>query len=173
MSLKSLLYQDTYLYTTEGKFVKEGPDVITNQVYDMFMGLYTTETKQLDLEYAQHGIYTGSFSLEHDFATRVRVSFNPRKSDQHYKVIVKGKNEYDEFIFANFIDKKRYNHTTWVNAELSDLECVYDFAFDQRVTYVEFQIIFDSPIQVSETNYEALMAVVVSTDNAYMKGGNN
>lgn len=167
------IHQDTYLYTTEGKFIKEGPDVITNQVFDMFMGLYTTETRQLDLEYAQHGIYTGSFSLEHDFATRVRVSFNPRKSDQHYKVVVKGKNEYDEFIFAELLDKKRYNHTTWVNAELSDLECVYDFAFDQKVTYVEFQIIFDSPTAVSETNYEALMAVVVSTDNAYLKGGNN
>lgn len=164
------IHQDTFIYTTEGKFLKEGPDVITNQVFDMFMGLYTTETRQLDIEYAQHGMYTGSFDLEHDAATRVRVSFNPRKSNQYYKVVVKGKNRNDEFVFANLIDMKQYNHTTWVNGELSDLESVYDFAFDEEVTYVEFQIIFDSPVQVSETNYEALFAVVVSTDNAYLKG---
>ena len=167
------IHQDTYLYTTEGKFIKEGPDVITNQVFDMFMGLYTTETRQLNLEYAQHGLYTGSFDLEHDSATRVRVSFNPRKSDQYYNVVVKGKNAHDEFVFAELLDKKQYNHTTWVNGELSGLESVYDFAFNEQVTYVEFQIIFDSPIQVSETNYEALFAVVVSTDNAYLEGGNN
>lgn len=164
------IHQDTFLYTTDSKFQKEGPDLVTNQVYDMFMGLYTTETKQLALNYSQRGIYTGSFELEHNEASRVRVSFNPRLSNQYYKVVVKGKTKSEELVNGMQItDAKVFNHITWANGEQSAPEYVYDFAFDKAVNFVEFQIVFDNPNPVGEQNHEALFAVVVSTDNAYIK----
>ena len=167
------IHQDTFLYTTESKFQKEGPDLITNQVYDMFMGLYTTETKQLELNYSQRGIYTGAFDLEHNEASRVRISFNPRLSNQFYKVIVKGKTKNEELINGEQLgDAKIFNHITWANGEQSAPEYVYDFAFNKAVNTIEFQIIFDNPNPVGENNYEALFAVVVSTDNAYIKEAN-
>jgi hypothetical protein len=164
------IHQDTFLYTTDSKFQKEGPDLVTNQVYDMFMGLYTTETKQLALNYSQRGIYTGSFNLEHNEAARVRVSFNPRLSNQYYKVVVKGKTKNEELVNGVQISEvKMFNHITWANGEQSAPEYVYDFAFDKAVNFVEFQIVFDNPNPVGEQNHEALFAVVVSTDNAYIK----
>lgn len=164
------IHQDTYLYTTESKFQKEGPDLITNQVYDMFMGLYTTETKQTKLNYTQRGLYTGTFDLEHSKASRVRVSFNPRLSNQYYKVLVKGKTTANELVMGIPLgDPKLYNHITWSNGEQSAPEYVYDFAFFEEVTSVEFQIVYDNPNPVGENNYEALLALVVSTDNAYIK----
>ena len=167
------IHQDTFLYTTESKFQKEGPDLITNQVYDMFMGLYTTETKQLELNYSQRGIYTGAFDLEHNEASRVRISFNPRLSNQFYKVIVKGKTKNEELINGEQLsDAKIFNHITWANGEQSAPEYVYDFAFNKTVNTIEFQIIFDNPNPVGEENHEALFAVVVSTDNAYIKEAN-
>jgi hypothetical protein len=46
--------------------------------------------------------------------------------------------------------------------------------FPKEVNYVEFQIIYDNPNPVGEENYEALFALVVSTDSAYAstEGGN-
>lgn len=168
------IHQDTYLYTTESKFQKEGPDLVTNQVYDMFMGLYTTETKQAVLNYTQRGMYTGSFDLEHNEASRVRVSFNPRLNNQYYKVLVKGKTASEEVVRGQQLgDAKVFNHISWANGEQSAPEYVYDFSFDKSVNFIEFQIIFDNPNPVGENNYEALFALVVSTDNAFIKGANN
>ena len=167
------VHLDTFLYTTDSKFQPEGPDLVTNQVHDMFIGLYTTETKELELNYSQRGIYTGSFDLEHNEASRVRVSFNPRQSNKYYKVVVKGITVNEELQQGTQLnDPKVFNHTTKANGEQSAPEYVYDFAFDKPVNFIEFQIIFDSPDPVGEQNYEALFAVVVSTDNAYIEEAN-
>ena len=169
------IHQDTYIYTTESRFQKEGPDLVTNQVYDMFIGLYTTRTKQAVLSYSNKGLYTGHFDIENNIATRARVSFNPRIDNKYYSVHVIGKTANSEFIEAvPDGDVKLYNHTVWSNNEHSGLEYVYDFVFPKEVNYVEFQIIYDNPNPVGEENYEALFALVVSTDSAYAstEGGN-
>jgi hypothetical protein len=169
------IHQDTYIYTTESRFQKEGPDLVTNQVYDMFIGLYTTRTKQAVLSYSNKGLYTGHFDIENNIATRARVSFNPRIDNKYYSVHVIGKTANSEFVEAiPDGDVKLYNHTVWSNNEHSGLEYVYDFVFPQEVNYVEFQIIYDNPNPVGEENYEALFALVVSTDSAYAstEGGN-
>jgi hypothetical protein len=166
------IHQDTYTYTVDSKFKKEGPDVLNNQVYDMFIGLFTTETKQLNLNYSKQGLYTGSFDLEHTYASRVRVSFNPRCGKDFYSVYVKGITEVGVAIPGEFVEELTYNHTVWVNGEQSFNEVVYDFSFPQVVNHVEFQIVYNRPDLV-EKEYEALFAVVVSTDNVLMKGDNN
>jgi hypothetical protein len=166
------IHQDTYTYTVDSKYKKEGPDVLNNQVYDMFIGLHTTETKQLNLNYSKQGLYTGSFDLENSSASRVRVSFNPRCGKTFYKVYVKGLTSDKVLVEGKLAQELEYNHVVWVNGECSYNEVVYDFTFPQIVDHVEFQIIYDRP-ELVEKEYEALFAVVVSTDNALLKGDNN
>ena len=151
------IHQDTFLYTTDSNFQPEGPDLVTNQVHDMFMGLYTTETKELELNYSQRGIYTGAFDLEHNQASRVRVSFNPRQSNQNYKVVVKGKTINEKVQHGKLLDNaKVFNHTTWANGEQSAPEYVYDFAFDEPVNFIEFQIVFDKLLSAQSRRIKKL-----------------
>ena len=169
------LHQDTYLYSTNGAYLKEGPDLITNKIADLFMSLTTTLQEQVEFVYEKFGLYTGTFELENDIATRCRISFNPRLDSNidKYQVIVKGAKRVDgilgDFCFADFVQRSQYNHTVWSNGKESGSEFCYDFMFPQEVNYIEFQILFASNEVVVEENHEALYAVVVCTDNAYIQ----
>ena len=170
------LHQDTYLYTSNGVFRKEGPDVITNKIADLYIGIGVTSQKQIELKYDKQGLYTGTFNIENDVATRCRVSFNPRFDGniEHYSVIVKGAmvdgENIPEYHFADFVQMSKFDHTVWANGKLSGNEFCFDFTFSEAVNKIEFQIVFNNTKdnQITEENYEALYAVVACTDNAYI-----
>jgi hypothetical protein len=165
------IHQDTYLYTVNGRFDKEGPDLITNKIADAFIGLKTTS--QLRTEYVySNGMYSGAFVLENDMASRCRISINPRddKNIDNYKIIVKGRNgNLDKYVFAKQTQRLVYTHTKWVHGIESGLEYCYDFVFDKEVNDIEFQIVYQAPGKITAENYEALYSLVVATDNAYIK----
>ncbi len=167
----NLIHQDTYTYHSDGRFTKEGPDIVTNTIADMFIGLTTTEVQALDMKYSKQGLYTGTFHLENNKASRVRISINPRRDENidFYKVKAFGWTSNKDFVVGSFIDRKMYSHTTMSNGEVSGYEYVYDFVFDQEVDLIEFQVIFDNPNGVTASNYEALYSLVVSTDNGFTK----
>lgn len=166
------VHQDTYLYNGS-TFVLEGPDLITNQVADMFISLYTTEVETADLKYLPKGLYTGNFRVEEGAASRVRVSFNPRLSNEYYTVIVKGKTDIDtaDYIMGEQVEyPMEFPHTVWAYGKESANQFVYDFIMPERVTEIEFQIIYNNPAtSVDNDTYEALYSVVVSVDDAYIK----
>ncbi len=165
------IHQDTYLYTINGQFAKEGPDLITNKIADAFIGLKTTSKLRTEYVYS-NGLYTGAFVLENDMASRCRISINPRKNENidNYKIVVKGRNgELDDYIFGKQVQRLTYNHTKWVHGLESGLEYCYDFIFDKEINDIEFQVIYQAPGKITEENYEALYSIVVATDNAYIK----
>lgn len=174
------VHQDTYLYGANGSFSKEGADVITNKVSDIFIGLYTTGTRRVSLAYSKVGLYTGSFALEHNTATRVRVSFNPglngkvRESfdvNDYYTVTVIGRNDKGQYLdgVLDINGAKQFKHTVWANGEESADEYAYDFDFEEPVVFIEFQIIYKNANNVNKDSHGELFAVVASTDNAYLR----
>ena len=167
------VHQDTFLFNGS-VFRLEGPDYVTNQVADMYISLYTTESATNEIKYLPRGLYTGNFILEEGAASRVRVSFNPRLSIEHYDVVVKGKTaiDNDEYIFGVLANEPiELSHTVWAYGTESAHEFVYDFNMPERVVEIEFQIAYNNPANaVSHETYEALYSVVVSVDDAYMKG---
>lgn len=174
------IHQDTYLYSTAGEFTKEGADIMTNKVSDIFVGLYTTDTRRIPMSYSNVGLYTGSFALEHNTATRVRVSFNPGLNgksrenfnvNDYYTVLAIGRNSSGRYI-DGVLDAegvKQFSHTVWSNGEESANEYAYDFTFSEPVVFVEFQIVYKNPNPVNLENHGELFSVVVSTDNAFLK----
>ena len=180
------VHQDTYLYDSEGKFVKQGPNLVTGIVSDIFIGLYTTKSKKANVTYTQSGIYTGTFKIENNLASRVRISFNPGLNgkrpesfnvEDYYTVNVVGRNTSGRYIVGERVDDiKQFSHTVWSNGQESANEFCYDFIFINRedenkpesVNYIEFQIVYNSKNSVGENNHGELFAVVASCDNAYM-----
>jgi hypothetical protein len=140
----------------------------------MFISLYTAESESNEIRYLPKGLYTGNFILEEGAASRVRVSFNPRLGIENYDVVVKGKTaiDNDEYIFGELAnDPIELSHTVWAYGTESANEFVYDFNMPERVVEIEFQIVYNNPaLSVSHETYEALYSVVVSVDDAYMKG---
>jgi hypothetical protein len=165
--------QHTFVYNIDEAFIEEGVLVGTNQLANMFLGLNTTKNQRADITYSNKGLYTGTFDLEDIKASRVRVSFNPRRDANidFYKVLVKGRTE-NGYIFGEQVgERKVFNHTKTANGEQSGKEYIFDFNFSEQVDKVEFQIIFNVAA-ISDATYEALYSVVVSTDNAYLGGDN-
>ena len=181
------IHQDTYIYNTDGSLTPQTADMLSNQILDMFIGLGTSQIKEHNLSYSKQGIYTGTFEIENDAASRVRISFNPDRNGKeliefnvhdYYKVNVIGKiKNSDEFVkgIPNKIDElgnhvaKVYSHRILAAGQLSAYEYVYDFDFGgQEVDLIEFQIVYNSINAVGEDAHGALYAVVVSTDNAFL-----
>ena len=172
----NLLHQDTWRYTVDGGYMLEGPDMITNKIADLFIGIGTTVKQEMGLSPSRYGLYTGSFNIENDLATRCRVSINPRLDSNidKYQVIVKGsklddKGEMKDVEFAKFNGRSLFKHNVWANGVRSAYEYCYDFSFSQAVDFIEFQILFDNGKNATADDYEALYSVVVSTDNAYIE----
>ena len=165
--------QHTFIYNIDEAFIEEGALVGTNQLANMFLGLNTTKNQRADITYSNKGLYTGTFDLEDVKASRVRVSFNPRRDANidFYKVLVKGRTENGYIDGEQVGERKVFNHIKIANGEQSGKEYVFDFNFDEQVDKVEFQIIFNVNA-ISDATYEALYSVVVSTDNAYLGGDN-
>ncbi len=174
------VHQDTYLYSTEGKFSKESPDVLTNKISDIFIGLQTQEVRTADLYYSKFGLYTGTFKLEHNLASRVRISFNPGLNgkrpesfdvNDYYTVKAIGRKDNGRYIdgFLDEASPKLFSHTVWANGQESAPEFCYDFNFEDEVDLIEFQIIYKNTNAVSKDAHGELFAVVASTDNAYLK----
>jgi hypothetical protein len=181
------VHQDTYIYNTDGSLTPQTADMLSNQVLDMFIGLGISQVREHNLSYSKQGIYTGSFEIENDAASRVRISFNPDRNGKelidfnvhdYYKVNVVGKLKgLDEFV-AGVPDKidelnnhkvKVYSHRVLAAGNLSAYEYVYDFDFGgQEVDFIEFQIVYNSIDAVGEDAHGALYAVVASTDNAFL-----
>jgi hypothetical protein len=152
-------------------------------IYDAFVGLYTTETQQVILNYSRFGAYTGTFNLENALARRVRVSFNPNlngkqknpelfRVEDYYKVSVKGQTANGEIVMGMFDEEtgiKRYSHVVISNNEVSADEYAYDFIMPEEVVKIEFQIMYNSTDLVDENQHGSLFSVVVSTDNAYIE----
>ena len=111
--------------------------------------------------------------LDEGEASRVRISFNPRLSIEHYDVVVKGRSRIDnsEYVLGQLVgEPKELPHTVWANGTESAHEFVYDFIMPEKVVEVEFQIVYNNPAaSVSSDTYEALYAVVVSVDDAYVE----
>ena len=173
------VHEDTFLYHNSPMLIRTTPDLETNEIYDIFVSLYTTESQQVILNYSRYGLYTGSFDLENAKATRVRVSFNPNLNGLEQKAF-----DVNKFYSVNAIGFngtrlvrsvlegnacKEFSHVVVSNNEVSAKEYAYDFMFESAVDRVEFQIMYHSPEIVYEGRHGSLFSVVVSTDNAYVK----
>ena len=174
------IHQDTYLYSSSGQFTKEGPDIITNKVSDLFVGLFTTESQRVEITYSKVGLYTGTFKLENNEATRVRVSFNPGLNGKrpesfdvkdYYTVSAIGRKSDGRYIdgYDDGMSPKQFSHTVWANGQESADEFAYDFIFEEPVNYIEFQIAYKNKNAVSKDSHGELFAVVVSTDSAFIR----
>ena len=138
----------------------------------MFIGLQAVEQQEAQIDYAKRGMYTGTFDLKDNRATRCRISINPRKDENiaFYTVSVKGLNNDSRYIFGQQNGEvKSLPHTVTLKQEVSGHEFVYDFDFAESVSKIEFQIIFNSDMVVSADNHEALYSLVVSTDSGLLK----
>lgn len=174
-------HQDTFLHHDNAMLERVLPDLTTNEIYDAFVSLYTTESQQVVLNYSRYGIYTGTFELENAQASRVRVSFNPNlngrqnnpelfKIEEYYSVNAIGFDKSGAIVYGVPDGTvKKYSHVVVSNNEVSADEYAYDFIFGTAVTKIEFQIMYHSPDVVDENKHGSLFSVVVSTDNAYIK----
>ena len=169
---------DTFIYSDSTKLLS--PIVKNNNITgvesDMFLSLYTikqNEENQSAIEPLSKGLYTGRFLLEDGKATRVRVSFNPRKFIECYTVTVKGikdNGDFMEVLTKGYEEARRLSHRVEAAGEMSADEYVFDFDLQEAAREIEFQIFCNLQSGAQNDNYEALYSLVVSTDDAHVEG---
>lgn len=180
-------HQDTYWIGADGSLSPEAPDA-SGYLADIYLGIGAVKTLEARYVPSKVGAYSGYFALEQSEATRIRITFNPvnrdNKNDEFFTVFVKGRRlvENGQENLWRIGQAKNSNPTilstrTWANGMESGKQLVYDFDFDEPVTEVEFQIVFNTKYEVGVDVYEGLMSLVVSTDNGIiinsLEGGDN
>ena len=169
---------DTFTYSDSTKLLTaiQRNNNVTGVESDMFLSVYTikpNEENESAVIPLSKGLYTGRFTLEDGQATRVRVSFNPRRFIECYTVTVKGITEngkYLDVLTKDYTEAKRLSHKIEAAGEISADEYVFDFNLLEPAREIEFQIFCNLQSGAQNNNYEALYSLVVSTDDAHLEG---